>query len=505
MSARNLPSSGREAAQNELLARLGLPPSASPEDVDQLHRAASDYLASAPSSIRGWAHAQAAALDEAYLSLTDPVGLEGSALRSPTRPPAVVPGGPATPPARRDSVPAAPPTPEVAAIEAELDLDDPDALYAMVTPSAHADMAPDRKSKKARQPLPGAVVVTPAAAPPNPWKKVVIGAVGIAAAAGILFVGYNLGSSGTSAANGNSGDGAGSGTAAAQPTPPAVDMNKIGGLMEKLQANPKDIETLMALADEYYFGAQYETSISFLDKLLAIDPEHVKGLLARGAARYSIQDYTGAEADFLLVVKLAPDNQEAHYDLGFLYLNRPEPDWAGVQREWQKTVELDSTTNLGQIAQQHLDALASSSMLPAASPAGSGAPASTAPGGSPAASPAASPASSAASPAASPGASAAPAAAPAGGVINVGAADLAYDKTSLAASAGKPFTIRFDNRDSVPHDVVIKDGAGTVVFQGELVAGPSTVDYAVTALAAGSYTYLCSIHPIMTGTLTVTP
>ena len=100
------PSGGRIAAENELLARLGLPPSATPEDVDQLHLAVSQFLAAAPSNLRGWAHAQAAALDEAYLHLTAPVGFEGSALMSPPRPPTVEPGGPATPPARRDPVPA---------------------------------------------------------------------------------------------------------------------------------------------------------------------------------------------------------------------------------------------------------------------------------------------------------------------------------------------------------------------------------------------------------------
>jgi hypothetical protein len=107
VNARVLPATGRAAVENELLAQLGLPPSASPEDIDALHEAASEYLAAAPSDLRGWAHAQASALDAAYLKLTDPVGLQGSALRSPARPPTVVPGGPATPPARRDSVPAA--------------------------------------------------------------------------------------------------------------------------------------------------------------------------------------------------------------------------------------------------------------------------------------------------------------------------------------------------------------------------------------------------------------
>ena len=46
MSAPMPPATGQAAAETELLAQLGLPASASPEDVDQLHQAVSDYLSS---------------------------------------------------------------------------------------------------------------------------------------------------------------------------------------------------------------------------------------------------------------------------------------------------------------------------------------------------------------------------------------------------------------------------------------------------------------------------
>ena len=55
----------------------------------------------------------------------------------------------------------------------------------------------------------------------------------------------------------------------------------------------------------------------------------------------------------------------------------------------------------------------------------------------------------------------------------------------------------------MPHNVVIKDGAGTAVFTGDIVTGPATKDYQVGPLAAGAYTFMCTVHPNMTGTLTV--
>jgi plastocyanin/cytochrome c-type biogenesis protein CcmH/NrfG len=500
MSTRPLPATGSAAAEDELLAQLGLPASASPEDLDNLHDAVSAYLAAAPSGIRGWAHAQAAALDVAYLSLTDPVGLEGSALMSPTRPPAVVPGGPATPPVRRDSVPAA--VPVAAAVVAddaadglddeddtddEIDLepgDEPDAedlaaLYASVTPSAHEDMAPARTARptkkdrrEARRQV-AAVAAVPAAAPPaapNVWKRIVIGGGAV-----IAIVAIALGAN--ALVNGFSGGGTPAATApaVAEATPPAIDQAKVADLMAKYQADPSDTATLLALSDEFYAGQQFDVAGQWLDKVLAIDPKSVQGLLARGAVYFNLDDPVNAEKLWQSVVAIDPKNQEVYYDLGFLALNQQNPDWAGVQRNWNKVIELDPTSTLATTVKSHLDSLVASSMIPGPSQ----------------------------TPATSPGASAAPSGSPAANVLQQTAKDLAFGTSQLAAPADTPFTIHFDNQDSLPHDIVIKDASGAEVFKGELVTGPKAVDYAVPALKAGAYTFNCSIHPNMTGTLTV--
>lgn len=397
MSASPLPSGGRASAENELLARLGLPPSASPEDVDDLHLAVSQFLAAAPPSLKAWAHAQAASLDEAYLKLTDPVGLQGSALRSSTRPPTVVPGGPATPPARRGPAPAAPAieaTDETADADSDEDLE---ALYASVTPSAHRDMLSGKRqaaavatgqgSRKHVRTAQGRTVVAPVAAPQpaaGPWKKIAIGLVGIAAVAGILFAGYNLGGGGSPASAGTGGN-----AAQASPSGPTVDMAQVQALMTKLQANPKDVATLQALGDQYFTGADFAQAGQFYDQALAIDPKNISALLARGAVYFNLGDPTNAQKMWQLVVSIEPNNQEVHYDLGFLYMNQASPDWTSVQSEWKKVIAIDSTTQLAQTVQSHLTSLAAASMLPAASGGTSAAPSgSAAPSASPAASPA---------------------------------------------------------------------------------------------------------------------
>jgi len=88
--------------------------------------------------------------------------------------------------------------------------------------------------------------------------------------------------------------------------------------------------------------------------------------------------------------------------------------------------------------------------------------------------------------------------------VTITALNIAFTQASVNAPAGKAFTLLFDNQDaSVQHDVYIKDASGTQVFAGAIVTGPAQTTYNIPSLAAGSYTFFCSIHTNMTGTLVV--
>jgi plastocyanin len=137
--------------------------------------------------------------------------------------------------------------------------------------------------------------------------------------------------------------------------------------------------------------------------------------------------------------------------------------------------------------------------------AGGGAASSAAPGGggSATAAPAGTPATSGGTTAsAAPGGEGTPS----GPVIKIVAQNIAFDVSEITAPADTPFAIAFDNQDAgIPHNVAIHRDSptGEVVFMGEIITGVAQKEYAVPALPAGTYAFVCTVHPNMTGTLTV--
>jgi plastocyanin len=87
--------------------------------------------------------------------------------------------------------------------------------------------------------------------------------------------------------------------------------------------------------------------------------------------------------------------------------------------------------------------------------------------------------------------------------LSLSATELAFNTDHLSVPQGQRFKLTFDNRAAgVTHNVEILTSGGKVLFSGDLVSGPKQVTYEVPALKAGTYRFLCSVHPQqMSGTL----
>ena len=80
------------------------------------------------------------------------------------------------------------------------------------------------------------------------------------------------------------------------------------------------------------------------------------------------------------------------------------------------------------------------------------------------------------------------------------AKNIAFSPTSVTVKSGAQVTITLNNQDSlVPHNIYV------VGVKANDCTGPCTTTVSFAAPAPGNYTYQCTIHPSMTGTLIVVP
>lgn len=93
------------------------------------------------------------------------------------------------------------------------------------------------------------------------------------------------------------------------------------------------------------------------------------------------------------------------------------------------------------------------------------------------------------------------------GKVTLVADQVKFDLSTIDATSGQAFTVVFDNKDQLPHNLAIfagPDAKATNVFRGPIDPGPKTDDYQIPALKAGTYYFQCDVHPgSMYGTLIV--
>jgi cytochrome c oxidase subunit II len=84
---------------------------------------------------------------------------------------------------------------------------------------------------------------------------------------------------------------------------------------------------------------------------------------------------------------------------------------------------------------------------------------------------------------------------------SIAAKNVSFDKDCLSGPVNKPFEIKFDNQEPVPHNVVFFDGQNADAprilpsSQTPPFPGPKETTYKLPALKAGSYFFHCEVHP----------
>ena len=154
-------------------------------------------------------------------------------------------------------------------------------------------------------------------------------------------------------------------TSSASATAAAVDKAKVGELMAKLAADPKDSTVLWDLGNTYFTGGDFVGALKFYQMLVKVTPKDDAAWIAVGAAAFNTADDKTAKSAWEKASKLNPKNAEAHYNLGFWYLAQNPADEASAKKEWQKVIDIDPKSDMATNVKQHLDSLATKSPTPA--------------------------------------------------------------------------------------------------------------------------------------------
>ncbi|MDP2675736.1 MAG: hypothetical protein Q8Q00_12675, partial [Dehalococcoidia bacterium] len=136
-----------------------------------------------------------------------------------------------------------------------------------------------------------------------------------------------------------------------------VDTARVAELMKSVQADPKNPETLFELGEIFFQAGEWQATLDWFTKLVAVDPTNVHALTDIGTSQYNLGSTEDAKATWLKVTKIAPDEPQVHYNLGFLYANSEPQDLEAAKKEWAIVLQLAPDSDLAQTVKLHLDGL----------------------------------------------------------------------------------------------------------------------------------------------------
>jgi tetratricopeptide (TPR) repeat protein len=295
--------------RQELLGRLGLRADANDQDIETAHNGLVDFLELAPHEVKSWATARSTDVDEAFALLSGP---------------------------EQNLVPAA----ATAVATAPEGLDEtPQPIAVSTAPAPAPTSAPARATAGRRWPQRTHLV----------WA--ILPLLVVAIVLGVYW-------SGRDAVPGITGTPTNTTTTApaAGPTAVPVDQAKVGALMAKISANPKDLASLQSLGNIYFAANDYKNASTWEQKILAVDPKNQVALLSLGAAQFNLGNAAEAKKQWLVAAGLYPKNAEVHYDLGFLYMSATPPDSVNRDAEWKKVIAIDPNSELAKTVATHIQA-----------------------------------------------------------------------------------------------------------------------------------------------------
>ena len=96
-------------------------------------------------------------------------------------------------------------------------------------------------------------------------------------------------------------------------------MDMVSGLMQNLQEDPGDIETLERLGLIFMRMESWERASGFWERILEQDSEHIQARQQLANCYFRMEEYAQAALELQKVLEIDPQEPHAHFNLGLLY------------------------------------------------------------------------------------------------------------------------------------------------------------------------------------------
>lgn len=114
-----------------------------------------------------------------------------------------------------------------------------------------------------------------------------------------------------------------------------VDMEQLRELMRRMEQNPNDAKALLELANAFMMMQAWDKAFEFATMAAKAAPGDPDAHRAMGMVQFERKEYAEARKSFDTVLKAAPDDALAHYNMGILlkhYLKKPAEGDAHFRR-----------------------------------------------------------------------------------------------------------------------------------------------------------------------------
>ncbi|RRD47203.1 tetratricopeptide repeat protein [Tessaracoccus sp. OH4464_COT-324] len=136
-----------------------------------------------------------------------------------------------------------------------------------------------------------------------------------------------------------------------------LDNKRVEELKKQLEDEPNNVAALKELGKLYNDAGQWQESLDFQNKVLALTPDDYDALLASGVIHFNLGELAKAEESWLKATKSAPDKPEGHFNLGFIYLAKEPAEKEKARQSWENLIRIAPDSQLAETAKSHLEQL----------------------------------------------------------------------------------------------------------------------------------------------------